>query len=124
MWRCDNCETKNEASDSYCRTCGNPCTQNHNIAAQQSQCNLIITRKNQWFLINPAVKIRIDGTETSEIKNGSTISIPICAGRHMVKFWLGPREKTVPIVITQEVRLTMQWNRTLGNIEVVTASAS
>ena len=126
MWRCDNCETKNDAGDFNCRTCGNPRTQNDNNQSdgvQRNQCNLVITRKNQWFLINPAVKICVDGKRTFKIENGATISISVSAGRHSIKFWLGPREKTVPIVITQEVRLTMQWNRIWGNIEIVTNSA-
>ena len=79
---------------------------------------LTINRANQWFAVNPAITIVIDGNAEYKIDNGATLNIPITAGTHNVVFSCSFRNKTVNINATNNVTLNIIWNRTTGNIVV------
>lgn len=79
---------------------------------------LTINRANQWFAVNPAITIVIDGAAEYKIDNGATLNIPITAGAHNVTFSCSFRNKTVNINATNNVTMNIKWNRTTGSIEV------
>lgn len=79
---------------------------------------LTINRANQWFAVNPAITIVIDGSTEYKIDNGATLNIPITAGAHNITFSCSFRSKTVNINATNDVTLNIKWNRTTGNIVV------
>jgi hypothetical protein len=79
---------------------------------------LIINRAKQWFAVNPAVKIIVDGNAEYKIDNGATLNIPISAGVHNLAFSCSIRNKIVNINVTDNVTLNIKWNRITGSLEV------
>lgn len=95
-----------------------PATNEVTAADSTDSFNLTIIRANQWFAVNPAITIVIDGNAEYKIDNGATLSIPIAAGAHNIAFLCSFRSKTVNINATSDVTLNIKWNRTTGNIVV------
>lgn len=95
-----------------------PATNEVAAADSTDSFTLTINRANQWFAVNPAITIVIDGNAEYKIDNGATLNIPITAGAHNVAFSCSFRNKTVNINATDNVTLNIKWNRTTGNIVV------
>ena len=119
----------------FCTKCGNhivdgakfcsKCGQSTNQAANNITGNngvgtftLTINRAKQWFAVNPAVKIIVDGGAEYKIDNGETLNIPITAGTHNIAFSCSIRNKIVNVNVSDNVALNIKWNRVTGSLEV------
>ena len=80
---CSKCGNKIDMLSKFCSKCGQPIHQAANGGAapgNSGSFTLTINRAKQWFAVNPAVKIVIDGSVEYKIGNGETLNIPILAG--------------------------------------------
>jgi hypothetical protein len=114
----------------YCTFCGNElfdeavfCPKCKNFlnsayADTKSEYNLIITRDSQFFIVNPAIKINIDGNLVGETDNGNQSEFLLSAGFHTVEFTCSLRHNKVNVNMTHDVRLSLSFNRATGCIEV------
>ena len=79
---------------------------------------LTVNRANQWFAVNPSVKIVVDGKAEYSIENNSSINIPISAGAHNIAFSCSIRNKILDINVVGDMTLNMKWNRITGSLVV------
>lgn len=118
---CSKCGNQFVTQVKFCSKCGQPT----NISSSEAQVQnsvrwgtLTITRAKQWFAINPAVRVILDGSAEYEIDNGSTLNIPISIGTHNIAFSCGMRNKIVNVNVVENVTLNIKWNRITGSLEV------
>ncbi len=91
---------------------------NNNTNSLTSELTLTIKRIEQWFAINPPIKILIDGKKKYEIENGNIIEIPISYGNHNIKFSCNIRDKIIDINVIENTFLEIGFNRITGSIEI------
>lgn len=116
---CSNCGASLPEEAMFCPQCGRPAGQPApGTDAGPGPVMLTICRANQWFAINPAVKVVVDGTAEYRLENGAEIQIPVLEGAHQVVFSCGIRSKVVNIQVNGPLTLHMKWNRVTGSIEV------
>lgn len=118
---CNKCGNQIVDGAKFCSKCG----QSTNQAANNITGNngvgtftLTINRAKQWFAVNPAVKIIVDGGDEYKIDNGETLNIPITAGTHNIAFSCSIRNKIVNVNVSDNVTLNIKWNRVTGSLEV------
>lgn len=116
---CTKCGASLPADAKFCIQCGQPITEQKTAQPFPNQlCTLTIVRANQWFAINPAIKIAIDGSASYEIKNGASLTIPVSMGVHNVAFSCSIRNKIVDVNVTGNMTLHVKFNRLTGGIDV------
>ncbi len=111
--KCPECGKEISDKASACPNCGMP--------LRREDCgtyDVVVTRENQWFLINPAATITVDNVNKYELKNGSSVKIPLSTGAHTLLFSLGPRKTEANINVTENMKINMKMNRVTGEINV------
>lgn len=118
---CNKCGNKIIEHVKFCSKCGqavNLATNNVVSHDNNEVFTLTINRAKQWFVVNPAVKIVVDGSTEYKIDNGAALDIPILAGVHKVAFSCSIRNKIVNINVSNNITLNIKWNRVTGSLEV------
>lgn len=118
---CSKCGNEIVTQAKFCSKCGQPVYAAGNAHPMQNNnrnFTLTINRANQWFAVNPKVKIVVDRNEEYTIDNGSTVRIPISAGLHNISFSCSIRNKIVNVNVADNVTLNIKWNRATGSLEV------
>lgn len=118
---CSKCGNEIAAKAKFCSKCGQPVKPSANEAVTPGNgggFTLTINRAKQWFAVNPAIKIVIDGSAEYKIDNGETLDIPVSAGAHNIAFSCSIRNKIVNVNVTNHVTLNIKWNRLTGSLEV------
>ena len=106
----------------YCPKCGKPVSaaaSNGAAEAGTAGYTVTFTRENQWFAINPAVKIVVDERDEYHIDNGQSIRVPMAAGTHSVVFKCGIRNKVIDLTVQRDLELHLKWNRITGSLNVI-----
>lgn len=111
--KCSECGKEISDKASVCPNCGMPLR-----PEERGTFEITITRKNQWFLINPDATITVDNSEKYNLKNGNSIKIPLTTGEHTLLFSLGPRKTEVKINVSANANIEMSMNRVSGEINV------
>lgn len=114
---CNKCGSEIVGGAKFCSKCGNAVTHVSN-SVDDRMFTLTINRAKQWFAVNPAVKIIVDGDAEYKIDNGATVNIPVTAGIHNVVFSCSIRNKIVNVSVNDNVTLNIKWNRVTGSLEV------
>ena len=79
-------------------------------AGGQAVYRLTVARKDQYFLINPTMKVFIDGVERLHVDNGVTLWVDLPAGMHVFSVKSGFRKMEMPIHLSQNLMLVLSWN--------------
>ena len=88
-------------------------------AAPQAQgFTVTFTRENQWFAINPQIKIIVDDRDEYRIENGQSLRVPMAPGTHNIVFNCGIRNKIIDLTVRQDLELHLKWNRVTGSLSV------
>lgn len=111
--KCTECGKEISDKAPACPNCGIPLRRE-----DRGTYDVIVTRENQWFLINPAATITVDNIGKYELKNGCSVKIPLPTGEHTLLFSLGPRKTEAKINVTEDLKITMKMNRVTGEINV------
>lgn len=111
--KCPECGKEISDKASSCPNCGMPLRRE-----VRGTYDVVITRENQWFLINPDATITVDNVDKYKLKNGSSIKIPMPTGDHTLLFSLGPRKTEAKINVTENMNINMKMNRLTGEINV------
>ncbi len=111
--KCPECGKEISDKASACPNCGMPLRRE-----DRGTYDVVVTRENQWFLINPAATITVDNVDKYELKNGSSVKIPLSTGAHTLLFSLGPRKTEANINVTENMKINMKMNRVTGEINV------
>lgn len=114
---CNRCGSKIVGGAKVCSKCGNAVS---HVAGgvNDGMFTLTINRAKQWFAVNPAVKIVVDGGTEYKIGNGATVNIPVTVGTHNIAFLCSIRNKIVNVSVSDNVTLNIRWNRVTGSLEV------
>ena len=84
----------------------------------QAAYRLTVARKDQYFLINPPMKVFVDGVERLHVDNGITLWIDLPAGMHVLGVKSGFRKRELPINMNRNTMAVLSWNRVTGEIDV------
>lgn len=118
---CNKCGNEIVGNAKFCSKCGQAIISAANHAVNSDNIGkftLAIIRAKQWFIVNPAVKIIVDGSTEYKIDNGSMLNIPISAGAHNIAFSCFIRNKIVNVNVAGNVTLNIKWNRITGSLVV------
>lgn len=118
---CINCGTELEAQAKFCHMCGHSVNVKTNSSPNVGNDEagiLIIKRENQWFAVNPSIKVVVDRTQTYALENGATLYIPVSAGTHDIAFSCGLRKNSTSVNVVNTTTLNVSWNRITGTLEV------
>ena len=88
--------------------------------AGQGVYRLTVTRKDQFYLVNPAMKVSVDGVERLHVDNGATMWVDLPAGIHMLGVKSSFRKKELCINMSRNMMVVLSWNRLTGEIEAET----
>ena len=58
-----------------CPNCGMPLRRE-----DRGTYDVVITRKKQWYLVNPKMKVTVDAADEYILENNSSITIPLTTG--------------------------------------------
>lgn len=111
--KCSECGKEISDKASVCPNCGMPLR-----PEERGAYEITITRKSQWFLINPDATVTVDNSDKYKLKNGCSIKIPLTTGEHTILFSLGPRKTEAKINVTSNANIDMSMNRVSGEINV------
>jgi hypothetical protein len=79
---------------------------------------VIIQRENQSFVVNPDVKVFINGQLMTTLPNGSTRELELDIGRYELLMKCSFRKFESLITLDRDVRINMRWNRISGSMNV------
>ncbi len=121
---CEKCGTENPGFDPDApkpQTKVPPQQPQYQQSAQPRQDGmfmLTINKDNQFYVINPDIKVLVDGSATYKLANGTSIAFPVSAGRHVIKFSACMRKREVEVDIFSDVVLNVSWDRMTGALIV------
>lgn len=118
---CTKCGYEILGNVMFCPKCGQEISQLDSNTMEEAMARtytLSIKRAEQWYLVNPPVKIVLDGETEYKIDSGEILNIPVSSGSHNIVFSSSIRKKIVDINVVGNVNLNLKWNRITGNLEV------
>ncbi len=115
---CNKCGNVVKNGDKYCSSCGQALVtgmfQDRSI---NNMYNLKIVRSNDFYIVNPAVKVVIDGAQEYRVENGNTIDIPISSGVHNIVFSASLRKNNLNINVDSNAVIYVEWDRITGRLQ-------
>ena len=86
--------------------------------AMTQPINLKITRADQWFLVNPPIKVLIDNTWRCQVENAESIIVSnLNPGIHRFRFTITCRTRDVCVNLQRDGEMFIEMNRITGEIE-------
>lgn len=113
---CSKCGNLLTDEAKFCPRCGQAVSRVANNSAETYM--LAIVRENQFFLVNPSIKIHIDGGQEYKLDNGQKLNIPVTAGEHKISFSCGIRNKVLDVSVNDDFVLNVKWDRITGSLKV------
>lgn len=111
---CYKCGKQIPDDSAFCSYCGATIT-THNAEEPQG-FRLIIDRKSQLYLVNPPIKVTIDGSTFLSVDNGKFVEVTVSPGIHTIDFKASFRSKTLEIDIQKDTVVEIGFNRMTGAI--------
>ncbi len=111
--KCPECGKEISDKAATCPNCGMPLRRE-----DRGTYDVIITREKQWFLVNPKIKVTVDGIEEYFLENNSRIVIPLTTGAHTLLFSASIRKTQTDINVTENMGINVKLNRATGEIDV------
>lgn len=120
---CINCGERLIENARFCAKCGQPVHVKHQRRtveqnATNEMCVLTVFRANQFYVINPPIKIDVDNQKQYTVENGESVCIPISKGMHRITFTVTIAKKIVDINITEDASMVLKMSRLTGDIIV------
>ncbi len=117
---CSNCGEQIAEDANFCPQCGQAIEQISEQIEEASDSDtftLTVARPYQFYAVNPAIDISLDGEMKCLIQNDSTVEIPISAGPHTILFKWGPRKRKVSVDVSGDVAIDLKWGRASGALK-------
>lgn len=115
---CSKCGAQIPDDSTFCAKCGAQIPNGTMASSHEDVFTLTIDRKSQVYLVNPPIKILIDGTIRKNIANGESIEVPLARGSHIIEFTSSARKTTKSVELTGDTVLAVGWSRLSGKIVV------
>lgn len=113
---CNICGSPVDNGSGFCPKCGK--TVVFAAGADAASYTLTLARENQFFAVNPAIKVKIDNGQEHLLDNGMKMDIPIAAGPHKISFSCNIRNKVVDVDVNGDFTLAVGWDRFTGSLKV------
>lgn len=113
---CSRCGGQLADGARFCTQCGQPVTAESVAPAQPRAYTLTVARDRQWFAINPAVQVSVDGGAAQKLENGGTLRLMLTPGAHEIVLSCGIRNRVVRLNMTGDASLRVWWNRVTGSL--------
>lgn len=110
----------------FCKYCGSQLAE-HDEICMSCGCSVVIKhiltlkRENQFFIVNPPIKIDIYGKDCNqyvEINNGQILSVELKTGTYKIKASSGTRQSECDVNLNQDRIIRIAWNRFNGKLEI------
>lgn len=83
-----------------------------------SLVSLTIDRPSQFFVVNPAMKVTVDGVPQADLHNNGSVTITLPMGMHTVSLKLSFRETVFDVDLSESSAISATCNRITGKIDV------
>ena len=88
----------------------------HADAAGKTDYTLTIQRKNQFYIMNPAINVQLSDGQTFKIQNNTSKELKLPRGNYSAKFSYAFRSKTVKFELNRDMTILTGFNRFTGGI--------
>ena len=109
--RCSECGREVSDHAKVCVHCGNPINQ----ADQAPVSKAMIYGYTQSFVVNPPVKILVNGLEVGSVSKGGLFELPL-ARDTLITFKCSFRKAEVLVRAGQTTKIKLSWNRLTGQL--------
>ena len=115
---CNQCGGKIPDNSRFCSFCGAkiPTGDAVDNTPEPGMFTITIDRASQVYLINPPVKVIIDGTIRLSVENGRSEQVQLEPGTHNVELSASMRKTIVDIDLQKDTVLMIGFNRLSGKI--------
>jgi hypothetical protein len=122
---CSVCGTRLPDDSDFCAICGTPLSEDARSRQQAPKTyKLTISRENQFFVVNPAIEVKINGISAQPIENGGSYTLDLPEGRYRIEFAASIRKTSVDFEIHCDSILNLKWNRVTGGLNAKVYAAS
>lgn len=80
---------------------------------------LVIIRDRQFFLVNPDIKVWVDGKAIQPLSKNGTIELELAQGVHEFTFKMSFRETTIIANFMENCDFTVSCNRITGKLDII-----
>lgn len=110
---CNKCGEKVPDDSLFCSKCGAK-IQGSSGADSPGPCTLTVDRKSQLYLINPPIKVVIDGKIRASVENGHALAFSLSKGKHKIELISSLRTKSLEFDMKGDAVLEIGFNRLTG----------
>lgn len=111
---CSKCGSKLADGASFCSHCGEKI--GAAVESDSQEVSLTFDRKSQPYLINPPIKVSIDGIPRLGVDNGKVETLSVSVGVHKIELSASLRTKTLEVDVRKDTVITIGFNRLSGAI--------
>jgi len=112
MKKCPNCGILNADSSAYCTNCGS--SLKSSSGCDNSSCkNINVHGYTQWFAVNPAVQVYVNGEKVVQVQKGEIITVPV-PGPCQMKFTCHVRSVTINVNPDVDSDIFLSFDRMSG----------
>ena len=115
---CNQCGKQISPNSCFCSFCGAKIPTGDSVdgTSEPGAVTLTIDRASQVYLINPPIKVVIDGAVRLSVENGRVEQVQLKPGAHHVELSASMRKTVVDIDIQKDTVLMIGFNRLSGKI--------
>ncbi len=112
---CYQCGKKIPDNSAFCSFCGAKILTEAEGSCEE-KISLTIDRSSQVYLVNPPVKVVIDGNIRLSVDNGKSEKVELSPGEHKVELAASFRTTTVNLNLQKDTVLAISFSRLSGKI--------
>lgn len=115
---CNQCGKQIPDNSRFCSFCGAKIPAGNAVGgtSEPEVFTLTIDRASQVYLINPPVKVVIDGTVRLSVENGRSEQVQLKPGAHHIELSASMRKTTVDLDLQKDTVLMIGFNRLSGKL--------
>lgn len=116
---CRKCGAQIPEDSAFCYKCG-ASVEGAEVPAADAGVKtytLTIDRASQVYLINPPVKVEIDGTIRLSVDNGKCETVELEEGHHVVDFTSSFRRTVIDFDMNRDTVIQLSWGRISGKLK-------
>lgn len=118
---CSKCGKEISNESRYCNYCGNELKTNlqqENKIEHTEQGKVIIHSYEEFFMVNPSIKVYVDGNQIASLSKGQTYEYPISKPT-TITFKSSIRTANVTVNPNAITEIRLMWNRATGSLETI-----
>lgn len=110
---CHKCGKQIPDDSAFCSYCGTSIAPH---PEKQQGFRLTIDRKSQVYLVNPPIKVSIDGDTLLSVDNGKVAEVTVSPGLHTIELKASFRSKRLEVDVQKNTIVEIGFDRLTGGI--------